>query len=49
MKEHVLKAGFLLLGAMILILMTGCNSGDSSKPISGTKKGIAVKVKASKF
>lgn len=49
MKEHALKAGFLLLGALILMLMTGCNSDDSSKPISGTRRGIAVKVKASKF
>lgn len=49
MKTHVLRAGFLFLCAVMLIVASGCNSKDDSKVTSGVRRGIPVKVKASKF
>lgn len=48
MKTYVLRMGFLVVSAIMLVAAVGCNSKDDSVTTS-KRRGVAVKVKASKF
>lgn len=47
MNTHVLRAGFVMLTAIMVLALSGCT--EEKKKSSSARKGIAVKVKASKF